>query len=124
MSQADTTEGERKMRLSNGITIRNDAKVTDYGGQYGYLFWIADSFAPLVYFVRGDSFSDAYANLLEHPRIVRDLKVTDPTHYGFPTWEALEAADLEGQLGHLERNDSGDLLDTEAVCGRPMGAHD
>ena len=52
------------MRLSNGLEIHYSAKVTEYGGSKAYAFWQADSYFPRVFFVRGDSFSDAYENFL------------------------------------------------------------
>jgi hypothetical protein len=112
------------MKLKSGIEISNSWKMTDYGGQHGYLFWVEDQFAPPVFFVRGDNFSEAYENFLCHPLVEAWQEITDPTEYGFADWEAFRIAFENSDVAGVEYNDNGKLLDTESINGRPMGAHD
>lgn len=99
------------MKLRNGLEVHYRHRVTMYGGSKAYAFWEADCFCPLVYFVRGDNFSDAYANFIEElPRV----EVDDP---------ALEPEDLrllesgEGIPGGYDFTETGELVYTELVQG-------
>lgn len=61
------------------MEVRYSSRVTDYGGDKAYAFWEATSYWPRIYFVRGDSFVDAYENFLQTLPIVTpcDVDLTD-----------------------------------------------
>ena len=47
------------------MEVHYSSRVTDYGGSKAYACYEENSHWPRIYFVRGDTFTDAYENFLQ-----------------------------------------------------------
>ena len=108
------------------MEIRYSSRVTDYGGDKAYAFWQEDCFCPRIYFVRGDSWEDAYENFLQ---VLPEEDMTYPNldREQEEEWRkaCLPENVADGQygpgMGSLEGftfRDGGGIVYTELVNGR------
>lgn len=88
--------------------------IAEFGGNQWWYAYVEDCFDPWRYLVAGDSFEDAYSNLLSCERIVHQLDVRT-------AWSAEEAAqavlkiEKGDDVSGTSFNDDGVLLDIESV---------
>jgi hypothetical protein len=124
-------------------TIEAHKTVRDSWGEHAYLLWVEDSFSPAVFYVRGDSFGDAYEWFLCDPLVEAWLRVEDSYEDYIEGWdpqwvrgigntnkatlEDLGKAYEDGRTHSVEWTDNGVLVDAERVNGvalAPYGARD
>jgi hypothetical protein len=119
------------MKLRNGRVIHKMVK--DSWGEEGYVFWVENSHFPTFYFVRGESWDDAYDWFLCDPIIEDQIKLEEQwladyiegwdKSNGVPGWEEFAKAMEEGRLAPgVTVNDNGVAIQTEAVHGMSLEA--
>jgi len=115
------------MRLKNGLEIHYSARVTEYGGSKAYAFWQEDMFSPRIFFVRGDSFEDAYENFLAvlpeeemtYPNLDHD-QVAEYNLAATPLPDGTYSGEYGPGMGKLEGftyRDGGGIVYSELVQG-------
>lgn len=83
--------------------------LNEYGGQHYYLATIGGSFTPYVILVAGDSWEDAWSNMLDHDEILHQIGV-DVDELDDEGRAALERGET---VSGVEYNESGVLVWTE-----------
>lgn len=113
------------MRFRNGIEAHDT--IRDSYGETGWLMWVEDSYFPRVFYVRGESCSDAHDWFVEDDRVLAHIKVddTDMKAEFFtnnqPDYDKIVKAMDDGIIAV---NDSGVCYWSESINGRQVHGPD
>lgn len=116
------------MKLRNGNEIHS--RVKESGGNNGFVFWLETSYFPVVYFVRGDSFDDAYNWFVSNEEIEEQIEIEEEycgdyidgfdSRNNKATIAGLIEAWKNGKASGVEINCNGKVITTELINGSEL----